>query len=224
MRCSSAPWSGSWERLWFDAPFFLDLGCNMAAEWFVRVMGETIGPLGPNELQAMAKSGQLSATDDVRHGNEQWRPASEIHGLQFGGATPTLVMHQSMAGGMRALGGASAAMLQDKERRQRPVLWGAVLAMIGVLIAFGMSIETDVGNDRAAINAAHDAVLRILKAPSTASFPGEPIVKKGDGGEWYVYGDVEAKNSFGVMLRSRWSATARKTNGEWTADATIIER
>lgn len=52
-------------------------------EWFCRVLGQELGPMTFEELEAMAKSGALHADDEVRHLNEPWAAADRTRGLRF---------------------------------------------------------------------------------------------------------------------------------------------
>jgi hypothetical protein len=77
-------------------------------------------------------------------------------------------------------------------------------------------------DDDDAIALAQQAVLRRLKAPSTASFPwshSEYTVAQYDSGKWRVLGYVDSQNGFGAMLRLRWTVTMRPT----VEDRAIIE-
>ena len=53
-------------------------------EWYCRVLGQELGPMTFDELQAMAKSNSLQADDEVRHGaTEPWQNADRTRGLKF---------------------------------------------------------------------------------------------------------------------------------------------
>jgi hypothetical protein len=52
-------------------------------EWYCRVLGQELGPMTFDELEAMAKSGALNADDEVRHASEEWARADRTRGLKF---------------------------------------------------------------------------------------------------------------------------------------------
>jgi hypothetical protein len=63
--------------------------------------------------------------------------------------------------------------------------------------------------------ACHDRIKSILKAPSTAEFPSvldETVVNHGNG-DYTVGTYVDAQNSFGATLRSRFTCEAVTSNG-----------
>lgn len=54
----------------------------MAQEWFYTKNGNKIGPIPPSQLQALAKSGELTPNDMIwKEGMAQWAKASSIKGL-----------------------------------------------------------------------------------------------------------------------------------------------
>lgn len=54
----------------------------MANEWFVQVMGETIGPLSDHQLREMVAKRQMTPDDMVRKGTSAtWVPAARMRGL-----------------------------------------------------------------------------------------------------------------------------------------------
>ena len=54
----------------------------MASEWYVRVMGDVIGPMQALELREMAQGKRLATTDEVRRGAEgRWTIAGDVSGL-----------------------------------------------------------------------------------------------------------------------------------------------
>ncbi len=64
------------------------------------------------------------------------------------------------------------------------------------------------------------AVQDKLKAPSTASFPTFPDeARHNPGGDTaYIISHVDAQNSFGAMIRTRFVCEMKKTGGAWTVD------
>lgn len=61
------------------------------SHWFVQTdFGATLGPMPPDALSEMARTGALLVRDRVREGTDgEWRPASEVPGL-FDDQTPAL--------------------------------------------------------------------------------------------------------------------------------------
>ena len=54
----------------------------MASQWFCKVLGQEVGPVGFREMAEMVRSGTLKKDDPVRRkGSDQWAPAGEIIGL-----------------------------------------------------------------------------------------------------------------------------------------------
>lgn len=60
-------------------------------------------------------------------------------------------------------------------------------------------------------------VMDHLKAPSTAEFPlfSEASIKQLDAKTWRVSSYVDAQNSFGAMLRTRYTVTMEDMGGNW---------
>lgn len=59
-------------------------------------------------------------------------------------------------------------------------------------------------------------ILKSLKAPSTAKFPGYseiPVVKKD--GYWESYTYVDAQNSYGAMIRTNYYVKMENQGGRW---------
>lgn len=74
------------------------------------------------------------------------------------------------------------------------------------------ALPTDTMNTRAWIAAQH-VIRDRLKAPATATFGGEDIEREGD--TYRVNGWVDAQNTFGAMLRSRFVVRMRYVDGGW---------
>ena len=54
----------------------------MASEWFCKVLGKEVGPVGFPDMAEMVRSGTLKEDDQVRRrGTTQWIPAGEVIGL-----------------------------------------------------------------------------------------------------------------------------------------------
>ena len=73
------------------------------------------------------------------------------------------------------------------------------------------------------------AVTLLLKAPSTAKFPGMILdsdqiqfTRQAEGGVG-VSAWVDAQNTFGAMIRHPWGATMKRQNGEWTLQTIWID-
>jgi len=68
-----------------------------------------------------------------------------------------------------------------------------------------------------------------LKAPSTAKFPGEILelyeykLQKLPDGSRRLFSWVDAQNSFGAMIRSKWMVEFRPVTNGWEAVDVIIE-
>jgi hypothetical protein len=54
----------------------------MSQAWFARIMGSEVGPLSSARIREMARSGQITALDQMRkQDSDEWFPASRIKGL-----------------------------------------------------------------------------------------------------------------------------------------------
>lgn len=183
----------------------------MAKVWHARVMGETFGPLEPAELQAMASARKIAANDEVRKGDGEWQLASAVSGLVFPENRTDLPVgryHQPSGhgGGALRIAGIVAAVL------------------VIVVIAVGGFVWAGGKTEREAKAAGVDAMQRMLKSPTTAVFH-DTSAKKLDRGQWRVFGEVDAQNSFGVPLRSRWFAVVeRNSDDKWVAVEARIEK
>lgn len=82
-----------------------------------------------------------------------------------------------------------------------------VLVVIVALVYFAFANddpnEYDANNSREAIAQCEDAISERLKAPSTAEFDSSAT----GSGTWTVTGTVDAENSFGAMIRSRYECS-----------------
>lgn len=179
------------------------------ATWYARVMGETFGPLGDAELQAMADAKKLSAADEVRRGaTGEWVPAATVRGLKF----------QSDPGGV------PSHARQKRSGLGLPIgLAAAVLAVVGCAVFLFLSAGFE---QRSAVEAGQAAVLDRLKSPASAKFLDDSVTAtKLSGGEWEVGGELDAQNSFGVPLRHHWSAVAKKdSSGTWKASDVTLSK
>lgn len=68
-----------------------------------------------------------------------------------------------------------------------------------------------------AVDAAKQFVVAGLKTPTTAKFPSimDFTAGKGTDGNWRVIGFVDAQNSFGAMIRTRFVCVLSKHGGKW---------
>lgn len=138
--------------------------------------------------------------------------------------------------------------MQQRPRRRVMNMRDRVFFVLFILLAGGMfwllsfdgnSPETrmakrerlcsDRGADRA-LSAAETFVRRSLRAPSTAEFPGrnDPAVRVERVADcrFRVSSWVDAQNSFGAMLRSRYVAEIRydSVTDEWRREDLAMER
>ena len=56
----------------------------MPKSWYCKMGNELVGPLSAGELRALAQSGQLRPTDEIRQGEQgAWHPAARYQGFSF---------------------------------------------------------------------------------------------------------------------------------------------
>ncbi|NUQ63527.1 MAG: DUF4339 domain-containing protein [Pirellulales bacterium] len=67
----------------------------MAVQWFYQIAGETLGPVSPEQLKSLVRTGKLSIDDFVREGDAAWIPASRVPGLF---SSPSKLRRQPEAG------------------------------------------------------------------------------------------------------------------------------
>lgn len=106
------------------------------------------------------------------------------------------------------------------------VLLGVVFAifvvwLLGILTAPSVdSGSGPPGDSYTAYLMAQQFVGKRLKAPSTATFPRISeayILYDEEGSTWQVFSYVDSQNSFGAMIRMRWSCQLYTGDGEqWT--------
>lgn len=71
-------------------------------------------------------------------------------------------------------------------------------------------------NQRAEYERAVSTIKAQLKAPATAAFtPRQNAAFFDEGGQRHLVLDVDAQNSFGAVLRSRWVATWKHDGTRW---------
>jgi hypothetical protein len=67
----------------------------------------------------------------------------------------------------------------------------------------------------------HQSVSDQLKSPSTAKFTDLEVYQAG--ANWYATGDVDSENSFGAMIRTGWTCTAKPTGGlNYNVKSTLV--
>lgn len=107
---------------------------------------------------------------------------------------------------------------------------GGLVALIMVLIIGGCTVSMFTGGDKKNEPTEYDAryycqefVKDKLKAPSTAKFSDQTA--SGSGASWSSSGTVEAQNTFGGMVASRYSCTLSYNADEesWRGTATLVE-
>ncbi len=109
-----------------------------------------------------------------------------------------------------------------------------VLVLIAVILALGPCRGSDDSGKRAstgpskisAFVASQDFVEDQLKAPGTAKFPwyDESFVVDLGGGRFRIKAYVDAENSFGAKLRTRYSCILRSTGGDtWHLENIEVE-
>jgi len=88
-----------------------------------------------------------------------------------------------------------------------------VLAWLLIVMLAAMVGKTDASNSLG-YQYAKAEITRKLKAPTTAKFPASyerGVIMQEVDGELHIAGFVDAQNSFGAMIRSRWSARLKRT-------------
>jgi hypothetical protein len=86
--------------------------------------------------------------------------------------------------------------------------------------------EADEESAISAFSAAQGAIEEQLKAPSTASFASfrDSTVVKTSPGVYSIISYVDAENSFGAKLRSKWVATATyQSKDRWIVKASLVD-
>lgn len=92
------------------------------------------------------------------------------------------------------------------------------ILIVSCLIGGGSSEDNWETEDagRYAYNATKDYVVNSLKSPSTAKFPGYSdaglkVLRKINTQQYVITGYVDAQNSFGATVRTRFTATVEQT-------------
>ena len=139
---------------------------------------------------------------------------------------------------------AQQARTTNTARRERiarlgsaPLPWDVIMKVIGAILAvaaFVWIIKPRPTDDAA--DAAHELTLGAwtacqqfvearLKAPATAQFPtvDQAAVHSFGSGRYGVESYVDAQNSFGAMLRSRYACALKYDGTNWRLDAINIE-
>ena len=104
---------------------------------------------------------------------------------------------------------------------KRPVRWVAlavIAPVVALLVLAVLRVETpeSIAEDREwdAKSVAEKFARERLKAPSTASFSAEQGIDVTADGLYIVTGYVDAQNSFGAQLRSRYACTVTPVGGD----------
>lgn len=109
------------------------------------------------------------------------------------------------------------------------ILFGIIIVAFSYILFFshGPTAQTAKPHTPDAIELyvqAQQFVKQTLKAPSTAEFPIDPISVGTDGnGLYQVESTVDAQNSFGAPIRSRWMLNMRLTEGKWVLEQMQID-
>ncbi len=65
----------------------------MANDWYVRVMGDVVGPLAPAGLLQLARTMRITPDDEVREGPDgKWTSAENVRGLFSPAVQPGLTI------------------------------------------------------------------------------------------------------------------------------------
>lgn len=96
-----------------------------------------------------------------------------------------------------------------------------LLAVGGGLIAYRLTRPAKPSATQQAIAACEASVRGLLKAPATAQFSGETAARVGTDA-YDVAGDVDAQNSFGALLRQRWTCSAVRFANGWDGTARLL--
>jgi hypothetical protein len=96
------------------------------------------------------------------------------------------------------------------EQATWPKVTLAVLVVLvvaaGAVLAYVLARPTG-PNTAGQIAACRELVKQNLKAPATAQFSDEAVAKQPTGGLYEIHGLVDAQNSFGALLRQRYTCT-----------------
>ncbi len=87
---------------------------------------------------------------------------------------------------------------------RKPIKVVAIAVSAFVLLLGVFYVRPHGGSCSALSGQAHQHILGILKAPSTAKFGPDTTVQRLNDGSCYLEGTVDAQNSFGAMLRGEW--------------------
>ena len=100
------------------------------------------------------------------------------------------------------------------------------LILIPVAIFFPQVLNRDTGPAQPSAYGAEVAcrsfVRDHLKAPSTAEFSGVAVKTSGQPPLFTVTGAVDSQNSFGAMIRSRWSCAVRPDGHNWRLESISV--
>lgn len=116
-------------------------------------------------------------------------------------------------------------------KNKLPHLFSICAIIIFTFFAFGSSESDDSSSVEPskflAYNYAEDFIEQRLKSPSTAEFPGvsekDSHITDLGGGEYQINSWVDSQNSFGAMIRSKWSCKIIIADGKVRAENIVIE-
>lgn len=110
------------------------------------------------------------------------------------------------------------------------VLLGLVaLLIVGAAVAYWLPQQqpapaAEVANPRTAWRLCQERVQAGLKAPSTAEFPAyDEHAMSSSGALWVVKSYVDADNSFGAHIRTRYECSATFAAGRWSVDSLKVD-
>lgn len=101
----------------------------------------------------------------------------------------------------------------------------AALLIVAAAVAYLLpqrqaAAVAEAANPRTAWRLCQERVSAGLKAPSTADFPAyDEHALSNSGGLWVVKSYVDADNSFGAHIRTRYECSATFENGHWSVDS-----
>lgn len=176
----------------------------MDTQWhYVAGNGCTVGPVSESALHQMVQVGQvLAGTMIWREGQDGWKAYATV----FNVPSPAHTAHASKPGLTSKLSGKDVLLYSIL-----PLLFlGFMIYRTGdgasSASAAVKPVEPAIPDRFDAQVTCETFVKRKLKAPATAEFaPSHELTISGEGdGPWKVTGYVDAENSFGAKLRSRY--------------------
>ena len=117
-------------------------------------------------------------------------------------------------------------------KNKLPHLFSLFTLIIFTFFAFGSGESDDSSSSVEpskflAYNYAEDFIEQRLKSPSTAEFPGvsekDSHITDLGGGKYQINSWVDSQNSFGAIIRSKWSCKIIFTDDKVRAENLVIE-